>query len=85
MWFKQRVYEKFVEGIVTDILYDSQLEYNLRIKLKNIGENEIKSMVYKISNQKVKGDYPMNLRALNSIELKNGIKTEFFEILRKQY
>jgi hypothetical protein len=85
MWFKQRVYEKFVEGIVTDILHDSQLAYDLRIKLKDIGENEIKSIVYKISNQKIKADYPMNLRAFYNIKLKKEIKTEFFEILRKRY
>ena len=84
MWFKQREKERFVEGIVTDILHDSQLEYELRIKLKNMGENEIKSILYKISNQKVKDEYPMTLRAY-SIELKNAIKNEFFEILRKRY
>jgi len=85
MWFKQRENEKLVEGIVTEILHDSKLTYDLRRKLKNIGENEIKSIVYKISNQKITANYPMNLRAFYNIKLKNEIKNEFFEILRKRY
>ena len=85
MWYQYREKENFVEGILTDILHDTQLENELRIKLRNMGEKEIKHILYMISNQKVKDAYPTNLRGYYNVELKNQIKNEFLNILRKRY
>ena len=78
MWFEQTEKEKFVQGVIEEIMHESTPMDKLAYYLQNMREREIKSKVYKLLNHKVKQPYPMNIRALYDERLKNEIKKEFF-------
>ena len=80
MWSEIREKGKFVEGIVSEILYGSQLRHELKYKLKGMGEGEIRSRIYTILNRK-----KMNSPAMYTRKLKNEIKLEFLKTLDKGY
>jgi hypothetical protein len=83
MWSEQREREKFVEMVVGEIIQESTSMDRLKYQSKGIGERDIKSMIYRLLNVKVKKPYPMSITSLYDEKFKDGLKREFFRSLEK--